>query len=380
MSELKIVKYPHPALRFQSKPLQAIDKEVRLMAGQMLELMYGARGLGLAGNQVAWPFQLFVMNATANHEIVEQQRVLINPVIVERKGTIEGDEGCLSFPDLYQKVRRAKTVRVQAYDLEGKVIEIVTSELPQTIAELSSRLMQHEIDHLHGILYIDKMGPLGKLSARGSLRDLERRVPQGAGEGRIPVRRRDREALAGADGGERDAADHVIYRFARNDESNGEGIMRLVMMGTGTFAEPTFEALLSGPHPVVGLVTQPDRAVGQERGSTRQTGKGMKAIAQEKGIPVFQPESINTPEGVAKLKEWQRRAARRRRLRTDSVEGRAGGGAARRHQRPCVAAAEVPRGRAGRVGHLPRRDAHRRDDHPHDDGPRRRRHAGAGGD
>src|SRR5437588_3883685 len=80
--------------------------------------------------------------------------------------------------------------------------------------------------------------------------------------------------------------------------------MRLVMMGTGTFAEPTFEALLTGPHPVVGLVTQPDRAVGQERGSTRQTGKGMKAIAQEKGIPVYQPESINTPEGVAKLREW----------------------------------------------------------------------------
>jgi methionyl-tRNA formyltransferase len=80
--------------------------------------------------------------------------------------------------------------------------------------------------------------------------------------------------------------------------------MRLVMMGTGTFAEPTFEALLTGPHPVVGLVTQPDRAVGQERGSTRQTGKGMKAIAQEKSIPVYQPESINTPDGVAQLKAW----------------------------------------------------------------------------
>jgi methionyl-tRNA formyltransferase len=80
--------------------------------------------------------------------------------------------------------------------------------------------------------------------------------------------------------------------------------MRLVMMGTGTFAEPTFEALLSGPHPVFGLVTQPDRPTGQERGSTRQTGKGMKAIAREKGVPVYQPESVNTPEGVAKLKEW----------------------------------------------------------------------------
>src|SRR5271163_2428799 len=77
--------------------------------------------------------------------------------------------------------------------------------------------------------------------------------------------------------------------------------MRLVMMGTGTFAEPTFEALLASPHQVVGLFTQPDRAVGQERGSTRQTGKGMKNIALERGIPVFQPESVNTPQGVADL-------------------------------------------------------------------------------
>ena len=75
--------------------------------------------------------------------------------------------------------------------------------------------------------------------------------------------------------------------------------MRLVMMGTGTFAEPTFQALLGGPHEVVGLVTQPDRAAGQERGSTRQTGHGMKNLAVERGVPVFQPDSVNTPEGVA---------------------------------------------------------------------------------
>jgi methionyl-tRNA formyltransferase len=81
--------------------------------------------------------------------------------------------------------------------------------------------------------------------------------------------------------------------------------LRVVMMGTGTFAEPTFEALLGGPHPVVGLVTQPDRPGGHERGSTRQTGRGLKAIAQEKGVPVFQPESVNTPEGVAGLREMR---------------------------------------------------------------------------
>jgi methionyl-tRNA formyltransferase len=81
--------------------------------------------------------------------------------------------------------------------------------------------------------------------------------------------------------------------------------MRLVMMGTGSFAEPTFEALLAGRHPVVGLVTQPDRPTGKERGSTRQARRGMKDLALERGIPVYQPESINTPEGVEKLKSWQ---------------------------------------------------------------------------
>src|SRR4051812_21110162 len=81
--------------------------------------------------------------------------------------------------------------------------------------------------------------------------------------------------------------------------------MRLVMMGTGTFAEPTFEALLHSPHQVVGLVTQPDRPTGKERGSTRQVGKGMKEIALERGISVYQPESINTPQGVAVLQAWQ---------------------------------------------------------------------------
>src|SRR5436190_15521407 len=78
--------------------------------------------------------------------------------------------------------------------------------------------------------------------------------------------------------------------------------MKLVMMGTGSFAEPTFLNLLASNHPVVGLVTQPDRATGKERGSTRQARQGMKEIALERGIPVLQPESINTPDGVQELK------------------------------------------------------------------------------
>jgi methionyl-tRNA formyltransferase len=81
--------------------------------------------------------------------------------------------------------------------------------------------------------------------------------------------------------------------------------LRLVMMGTGTFGEPTFEALIAGPHQVVGLVTQPDRPVGQERGSSRQIGRSLKNLALAKGIPVFQPENLNTPEAVEQLQRLQ---------------------------------------------------------------------------
>ncbi len=81
--------------------------------------------------------------------------------------------------------------------------------------------------------------------------------------------------------------------------------LRLVMMGTGTFAEPTFQALLEAGLNVVGLVTQPDKHVGEKRGSTRQTGMGMKPIAEAAGVAVYQPENINTPEGIAQLQQWR---------------------------------------------------------------------------
>src|SRR5581483_12285773 len=140
--------------------------KVHMAAAQMLALMYEHKGLGLAGPQVALPYQILVMNPTGDPEQREHEGVYINPVILERKGAIEGEEGCLSFPKLYQKVRRAKTVTVEAYNLQGQKLEITASELP-------SRLWQHEIDHLHGILFIDKMGPIGKLASRGRLKELE---------------------------------------------------------------------------------------------------------------------------------------------------------------------------------------------------------------
>jgi peptide deformylase len=176
---MKIVRYPHPALRHRSRPLTAIDKDVRLQAGRMLELMYENRGLGLAANQVAWPFQLIVLNETADPAQRDFEHVLINPVVLDRKGTMEGDEGCLSFPDLYQKVRRARTVKVQAYDLEGRPVEIVCSDMP-------SRILQHEIDHLEGVLYIDRMGDIGKMASRSYLAKFERDYQRAQERGDIP--------------------------------------------------------------------------------------------------------------------------------------------------------------------------------------------------
>src|SRR5262249_23722916 len=145
----------------------------------MLELMYAAKGIGLAANQVFLPYQMFVMNDTADPEQREHEQVFINPVIVERKGSVEGEEGCLSFPQLYQKVRRAKTVRVQAYNLQGEAVDLVIEDMP-------SRVCQHEIDHLHGELFIDKMGAIAKLASRGTLKQFEREFRKAQQRGEMP--------------------------------------------------------------------------------------------------------------------------------------------------------------------------------------------------
>ena len=177
---------PHPSLRYPARPLTAIDEKVRTAARQMLDLMYESKGIGLAGNQVFWPYQLFVMNVKSDPQQRELEYVFINPVIVERKGSVEGEEGCLSFPGLFQKVRRAKTVRIQAYNLEAEPIDLVSSTLPADIMELTSRVLQHEIDHLHGVLFVDKMGAIAKLASRSSLKEFEREYRKAQERGEIP--------------------------------------------------------------------------------------------------------------------------------------------------------------------------------------------------
>jgi peptide deformylase len=177
---MRIVHYPHPALRHAARPVTAITRQLNLQIGEMMEAMYEARGLGLAAPQVALPYQLLVMNVSGDPKQKELEEVYFNPVIAERKGSVEDEEGCLSFPGLYQKVRRAKSVKIQAYNTKGQLIEKV-------VHDLEARAWQHEIDHLNGVLFIDKMGVLAKLSARGSVKQFEREFRQAQERGQIPA-------------------------------------------------------------------------------------------------------------------------------------------------------------------------------------------------
>jgi peptide deformylase len=176
---MKIVRYPHPSLRYVARPLTAIDEKVRTQAQEMLALMNENKGLALAATQVELPFRMIVMNVRAEGIQRDEEGVYINPVILERKGSVEGDEGCLSFPELFQRIRRAKTVRVQAYNLKGELIDRVCHDL-------EARVWQHEINHLDGILFIDLMGPIAKLSSRSTLKKFEHDYKKAQERGEIP--------------------------------------------------------------------------------------------------------------------------------------------------------------------------------------------------
>jgi peptide deformylase len=177
---LEIVKYPHPALRYASRPVLEIDDALRSTVRRMFELMYDARGIGLAANQVALPFRFFVLNLTADPEKPDQEQVFINPEIVKRHSSFEGEEGCLSLPGLYSNVRRAKRIRVRAYDLDGNPFE-------QDIEDLYSRAVQHETDHLEGKLFIDYLDPADLREVENRIREFELRFRQDQRGGAIPA-------------------------------------------------------------------------------------------------------------------------------------------------------------------------------------------------
>lgn len=159
---MPIITYPHPTLRRPSKPLKRVDAELRKQIAGMFELMYAARGIGLAANQVDIPLRFFIVNIEAKPGAGEEL-VFINPVIsLPRGGSDEAEEGCLSLPGLYGQVIRPKQVRINAYSLAGQEMQIEATGL-------LARCVQHELDHLDGVLFTDRMTDAARKDIDGEL-------------------------------------------------------------------------------------------------------------------------------------------------------------------------------------------------------------------
>jgi len=163
INNLKIIHYPHPVLRQQAQRIEQIDESIEKLVLKMLELMYQYKGVGLAANQVAIPVRLFVANPTCEPG---NEMVFINPKIMETAGWAEAEEGCLSVPQIYTKIRRRQKIVAVATDLNGKQFEIPANDL-------LARIVQHETDHLDGKTIVDRMSPLAKISHRRQLKLLE---------------------------------------------------------------------------------------------------------------------------------------------------------------------------------------------------------------
>lgn len=174
---LEIVPFPHPALRWKSKPIKTIDADLERITDEMFDLMYAAKGIGLAANQVALPYRMFILNLAGDAAEKSEELVFINPRFIRRRGTVEGEEGCLSFPGLYAQVLRSSKVAIEAFNLKGECFEYA-------LDELAARAVQHESDHLDGVLFIDRMVEQDKLDKKNVVADFEAQYRRWQAEGR----------------------------------------------------------------------------------------------------------------------------------------------------------------------------------------------------
>jgi peptide deformylase len=148
----EIVKYPDPVLQREAAPVTEFDEELRTLVADMFESMYAAKGIGLAAPQIGISRQITVIDLSFQKN-PEEKLVLINPEVTFREGRQYEEEGCLSLPDIREKVSRSARVKVKAQNEHGAWVEYEGEEL-------LSRCFQHEIDHLHGILFFSRVSAL----------------------------------------------------------------------------------------------------------------------------------------------------------------------------------------------------------------------------
>ena len=163
---LKVLKYPDPVLSQPGEPVTEFDKELRKLVDDMFETTYASQGIGLAAPQVGVSKRLTVIDVSMGKE-TKDRLVLVNPEITYSEGKLYEEEGCLSFPEIREKVVRAAKVKIRALDEYGKWFEAEGEEL-------LSRCMQHEIDHLDGMLFIFRISSLKRDLALRKIRKMQR--------------------------------------------------------------------------------------------------------------------------------------------------------------------------------------------------------------
>jgi peptide deformylase len=161
-----IVKFPDPILQRPAEAVTVFDDELRRLVDDMFESMYVAHGIGLAAPQIGIPKRLTVIDLSFQKN-PEDKVALINPEVITKEGKVFEEEGCLSLPDIREKVSRAAKVKIRAQDVEGNWVE-------REAEELLARAFQHEIDHLDGILFIFRISALKRDFVLRKIRKLQR--------------------------------------------------------------------------------------------------------------------------------------------------------------------------------------------------------------
>ncbi len=160
---LGLVVYPYPTLKKVAKEVTQFDDWLKVLIERMKDLMVEHKGVGLAAPQVGVALRIFVASPTGKRE---DAVAFINPILSDEDGSEEGEEGCLSLPDIRIKVARFTSLRVEALDAQGQPFSANLEEFP-------ARITQHENDHLDGILLLDRMSPVSKLANRKKIKELE---------------------------------------------------------------------------------------------------------------------------------------------------------------------------------------------------------------
>jgi len=159
MALLPILRYPDPRLHKKAAPVSAVDSAIRRLAADMAETMYAAPGIGLAATQVDIHKQVIVIDVSEDKSSL---LTLINPELLWQEGECEGEEGCLSVPGIYEKVKRAQKVRVRALGLDGMPFEL-------EVADMLAVCIQHEMDHLQGKVFVEYLSQLKQSRIKNKL-------------------------------------------------------------------------------------------------------------------------------------------------------------------------------------------------------------------